>query len=309
MCVLFSHSSLLYLPALKDGDLPYCSPDCQFRAAPSALPTSALGNVQNDDDDDDDNDDHRCSVLEYELKDVDTHCSPSSTASRWLGNDNAGIAAWAADIPPNAPPTVPNVSSPPEQVRSHPVQPLYRSYRAPPNLLNSSRKVAPPCLSTLPTDSSHPSPIVTPSRQSSADQPTPHRKTSTQSKSSSKSAQTESPVSTPSSSNQPSLPIFCPSRKSSILGDMYINVRSWVSPSSALFLPVQLPHQQRQPLPIHKLDSSCKFFMLTTQPPPPKKPLACHNYLARGRHLPGLAFNDDPPSFRPRGRKSSRAAA
>lgn len=240
--------------------------------------------------------------------DVDAH-SPSSTASRWLGNDSAGIAAWAADIPPNAPPPTVNVSSLPEQVRSQPPQAPHRSYRAPPNLLNSSRRVAPPCLSTLPTDSSHPSPIVTPSRVSSAGQSALHRKNSTPSKSSSKSAQTESPVSTPSSSHQPSLPIFCPSRKSSVLGDMYINVRSWVSPSSAMFLPVKLPHQRRQALPVHKLDSSSKFFMLTTQPPPPKNLLPSDNYLARGRHLPGLAFNDDPPSFRPRGRKSSRAAA
>jgi hypothetical protein len=236
---------------------------------------------------------------------------PPSPSPKWLGNDNSGIAAWAAEIPPNAPPTVEDISAPPEHFRMQRTQTPYRTYRTPPNLLKSSRRIAPPCLSVATTLPSHSSPRVTPpSPKSSAEPPAPTNKNPGLSKTSSKSAQTESTVSTPSSSqHQPSVPIFCPSRKSSILGDMYIHVRSWVSPSPAMLDPVEIPHQKRQPLAVHKMVSSSKFVTLTTRPPPPKKSLACENYLGRGRRLPELAFNDEPPSFRARGRKASRAAA
>ena len=238
--------------------------------------------------------------------------SRSSATSRWSGNDNSGIAAWAADIPPNAPPPVQNIPFSSELVKSQRTRTLHKSHRAPPNLLKSSRRIAPPCLSmstTIPPESSKSSPMITSFRPSSADRPLQTCKSASLSKTSSKSAQSDTPLSTPSSSQcQPSVPIFCPSRKSSILGDMYIHVRSWVAPTPAIFVPVQLPHQQRPPLPVHRVDSSSRF-RFTTHPPPTKKSLAYEHYIGRGRHLPELAFNDEPPSFRARGRKASRAAA
>ena len=73
-------------------------------------------------------------------------CAPPD-ARRWPGNDSTGIAAWAADIPPNAPPNP-----------DHP----------PTHLLNSLPRIAPPCLSLhstpppSPASSQTDSPVSTP---------------------------------------------------------------------------------------------------------------------------------------------------
>jgi hypothetical protein len=273
-----------------EGDYPYCSPDCKNRATPPAI-TFTVHNDHHDDD--------RFRGTDAEL----TFYAPSSssTTSRWLGNDVIGIAAWAADIPPNAPPPADDIPPPQDRDRTHRPPTLHKSHRAPPKLLKSCRLIAPPCLSTsstYPAESCTSSPIITPSRPSSTGQPQ-----TSLSKTSSKSSPTESPVSTPPSSPcQPAVPIFCPSRKSSILDDMYIQVRSWVSPTPPLFVPVELPYQKRPPLPVNRVDSS-KF--KSTARPLATKFLAYENHLGRGRQL---AINDEPPSFRTRGRKASRVA-
>lgn len=218
-----------------------------------------------------------------------------------MGNDDAGIAAWAAEIPPGAPAgDVVPVCEPTTLKR-----PIFSStYRPPPNLVKSSRTVIPPSLcmtSSLPRTSS-PS-----SRQPSIELLGQASNKPSFSKTSSKSAKSESPVSTPASSHGPqAAPFLCPSRKSSIF-EMYTHVRSWVSPSPIVVFAE--PTHQRQPPPVNWVDPSKIQKTLTYYPRPSttKSPI-CDTY-GRSRLPPELACHDEIPSFRARGRKASRAAA
>ncbi|KAG6868789.1 hypothetical protein C0993_010419 [Termitomyces sp. T159_Od127] len=131
--------------------------------------------------------------------------------ARWSGNGPAGIAAWAADIPP----LTRSRSSSPE-----------RSRRLP-KLLRSHRRPAPPALGvTLPTTvlPSPAYPISTPRPQSTF---CSSLSLESLGKQSLLSVLTESSLATPTST----FPLGVPSTKPSFFGTLATHVRSWVAPS------------------------------------------------------------------------------
>jgi hypothetical protein len=311
-------------PPFQNGPSLYCSSACQNRAGPSneshiydgisSEDYSSIAGAENDDD-----------VIFHPVD------SAEPTTSRWLGSDAAGISAWAADIPSGAPP-LGDIQSPDDQSSFYSFS--RSTYRpSPPNLLKNPRRIVPPSLSmTTPTTAppTPSTPMVTPKRQQSTTSIAPSPNAS-MGQVSLNSAATESSLATPASSNP--VPISCASRQPSVLDDMYIQVRSWASPSPApipstqqLQLPMNLPKATPKPRPsqvppvrIMSSSRSCYGFadqstaywmagtvldQLATKPP--------HHYESfRGRPLPNdiPLRHDDHPSYRTRGRKPSRADA
>jgi len=265
-----------------DGPSPYCSPQCGPYDDP----------IDVDDD-------------ESVVSDIFF----SDHASRWLGNGSAGIEAWAREIPAGPP-------AGPASTQCSPSASEYsfssNSYR--PQLLTSSHRAVPPAL-CKPTPRPQPAPlstpIVTPQPYQSANGMAQTNPDSIISKISLKSALTESSIATPASTHP--MPI---SRKPSLIGDMYNHVRSWVSPSPAIFVPAQYQQQRHYPPPLPTVEFT-KY--PTTHPdpswmsgpetkPPSKRPHQTPR--ARSRLVSELALlHDEHPSFRTRGRRASRAAA
>lgn len=314
-------------PPFQNGSSPYCSPACQNRAGPSnelhiydGTSSEDYSSIAGDEDDGD---------VIFHLID-----SAEPTTSRWLGSDAAGISAWAADIPTGAPPPR-DIQSPDDQSSFYSFS--RSTYRpSPPNLLKNPRRIVPPSLSMTipPTAPRTPStPMVTPRRQQSTTSIAPSANAS-MGQTSLNSAATESSLATPASSNP--VPISCVSRQPSVLDDMYIQVRSWASPSPAPIpstqqpqppvTPMNLPKATPKPRPsqfppvtITSSSHSCHGFadqsavywmacpvldQLATKPPHHYEPF-------RGRPLPTdiPLRRDDHPSYRTRGRKPSRADA
>ncbi|KAF8972615.1 hypothetical protein BDZ97DRAFT_1752500 [Flammula alnicola] len=311
-----------------EGSSPYCSEECQNRAGPSLEPQFYYQQSEqyssNYDDDDDDLDDD----------DVIFHSIDASSAqhsSRWLGNDQAGISAWAAEIPAGA--SAGDSSSPNDDSSSFhsPSTPHFRP--PPPNLITPHRRAVPPSLS-MTTPPSAPQPPSSPWSPPSAS----NRQPQSMGQTSLRTAATESSLATPASSHP--VPIISTSRKPSMLEGMYSHVRSWVSPSPAL-----VSTKQRTPLPVLSLDPPTKstsqltrssnLLPVTVISSPhlshgfPDQSAVCwmagtvlidqtaaklpsfYEQPSRGRTLnsPSPFRHDDHPSFRTRGRKASRAAA
>jgi len=309
-------------PPFQNNSKPYCSPACQNRAGPSnepyiydGIPSEDYSSIIGDEDDRD--------VIFHPID------SAEPTTSRWLGSDSAGISAWAADIPSGAPP-------PGDQDDSSSFYSFSGStFRpSPPNLLKNPRRTVHPSLSmTTPPVAPHtPStPMITPKRQQSTTSIAPSANASM----GQTSAATESSLATPASSNP--VPISCASRKPSVLDNMYIQVRSWASPSLAPFPSTQRPQPPVTPMnrpkappkphhpshfrPVTIMSSShsshgfsdpsaiywttgAVLDQFATKPPH-------HSESFRGRPLPNdiPLRHDDHPSYRTRGRKPSRADA
>ncbi|KIM44904.1 hypothetical protein M413DRAFT_9138 [Hebeloma cylindrosporum] len=302
-----------------NGSSPYCSLACAGPWNEAHIYSDEDSSVAGDEDDDD--------VILHTIDPAEP------TTSRWLGSDSAGISAWAADIPSGAPPPG-DIHSPDDEESSF-FSFSRSTYRpSPPNLLKTPRQIVPPSLSmtTPPAPPPTPStPVVTPKRQQSTASIAPSADAS-MGQTSLNSAATESSLATPASSNP--VPISCASRRPSILDDMYIQVRSWVSPSPAPIPSTQQPQLPVTPMNLPKAtpkprssqfrpvtiissshsshgfaDQSAVYWMAGTvldqfaiKPP--------HESF-RGRTLPNdiPLRHDDHPSYRTRGRKPSRADA
>jgi len=268
-----------------------------------------------------------CSSIAGEEDGDDVIFHPIDSAeptSRWFGSDSAGISAWAADIPSGAPPG--DVQSLDDQSSFYSFS--NSTYRPlPPNLLKNPPRIVPPSLSmtTPPVAAPVPStPVLTPRRQQSATSIAPSANTS-MGQTSLTSAVTESSLATPASSNP--VPIACVSQKPSVLEDMYVQVRSWVSPlpvpiastqrPQPQVTPTDLPKATPKPLPSsshpsHGFTNQSAVYwvpstVLTNQQYATKRPRRYEP--SRGRQLDVPLPHDDHPSFRTRGRRASRAAA
>ncbi|CAA7269278.1 unnamed protein product [Cyclocybe aegerita] len=286
----------------KTDDSLYCSPEC---AGPSQIPPPR---VYSDDDDDELSDSTDDDVILHEVEEI-------SSGLRWTGNDNAGIQAWAAEIPFGAP--AGGCSSPIDDAYS--ISSMSSTNYRPPQLLKSPRRVVPPtlCMTTPRPEPPPPStPMLTPRRQSSL--VSVLRNSHETNRTSLISAPTDSSLATPASSHPVPVPIIS-QRKPSTIGEMYSQVRSWVSPSPVVVIP-----QPRQPhLPLPRVDSTTNFAFLgdhaavcwSTIVVDPKQRPQQHTTSTqrqsrgRGRLAPELPPHDEHPSFRTRGRKASRAAA
>ncbi|KAF9523053.1 hypothetical protein CPB83DRAFT_840007 [Crepidotus variabilis] len=283
-----------------EGPTPYCSFECQDHAEPSSSrPKPQVFCTCDEDEDDDfsslDDDD----VIYHEIE-----APTGSGSARWLGNDDAGIAAWAAEIQPGTPA---ELSTSPCCYHSPRKSISPKTYRPPPNLLKSSHRIVPPSLCTTapqPESALTSTPILTPSRQSSINllaQTTSQQ--ASLGKASSKSAQTDSSLSTPASSHP--VPIHLAGRKASAFDDMYTQVRSWVSPCPSIFVPAEVMQKRYQP-PIQRVNSSKNLF---TTHEFVQKYSRTDSSRGRSRLASELAYQNEQLSFKARGRKSSRVAA
>ncbi|PPQ94622.1 hypothetical protein CVT25_009353 [Psilocybe cyanescens] len=301
-----------------ENDSPYCSLECQERAAPSEQGYCHQEQYS----------EHPSSLAD-EDNDAEVIYHPIEESSfRWAGNDFAGISAWASQVPYGAPA---GVSSPCEDVQSF-CSPQGSTYRPPPpSLLSHHRRTLPPSLSmaTPPHVRPPPSnPMLTPKRQPSFASITPTGNASMGQTSLRSAATGSSLVATPYSS-QP-VPIV---RKQSLLDGMYSHVRSWVSPapvqqrpqtpvlrvnpsklisharSTAVF-PVKVVSSPRSSCDVSEKSALC-WMTSTVVVKPTLQEKPCLSKPQRGRKLvTDLPFrHDDHPSFRTRGRKASRAAA
>ena len=239
------------------------------------------------------------------------------TASRWTGNDYAGISAWAAEIPygPPADPSVSSTSSSPSP--SH-------SVHRPPQLLSCHPRIIPPalCTDTL-RATPPPAPLRTPKPPHPTMQPPDVSRVSL------KSAFTESSLATPASSHP--MPISTIRRPLGLDG-IYSHVRSWVTPSPTSparvkpFKPTPsvLINTRLHPVSVTSvkvvsppdtphgfLDEDAphwKFSTIILEQPPKRAP---ERQQLRGCRLPHEfpRMAGQNSSFRARGRKASRAVA
>ncbi|KAI0953826.1 hypothetical protein AcV7_007245 [Taiwanofungus camphoratus] len=196
-----------------DGTAPYCSRECFASDKPStsaffAYPRPVDYNI----------------IAESisELDDFTDECSPSlydnavptTERSRWIGRGDAGIHAWARDVPPGPP--------------SEPESTLSTAHLRPPKLLLPHRRPVPPtlCMSKTTTAPAQPSrPILTPQ----------------QSLPSLLSHSTDASYTTPSSSVSVATPVSEESLippsvhppKSGLMGALTAHFRSWAASSAS----------------------------------------------------------------------------
>ena len=249
--------------------------------------------------------------------------APSPDPIRWMGNDHAGILAWARDVSPGLP------SDDRDQTPSHP-----RKTSRPKLLSVPHRRPLPPSLSVASPHTVRPEPskpIRAPYPSSS--HPFPHR--SLDSSSITTSLLTDS-VATPVSTLDHPL-----SQKTSLLGALATQVRSWVAPTRLPAKPDRAPHGPS----IHGIDPPPFTVFARAHRGPlaildedilPSTAIGKHDdwdnegdllagwYASRvvvstDDHKPKVPFRptpaaspldiDDHPAFRTRGRKPSRAYA
>lgn len=230
-----------------------------------------------------------------------------------MGNDHAGISAWAAEIPYGAP------ADPSISYTSH------SAYR-PTQLLSRHSKIVPPSLCTNTPQAITPPPSI-PLRTA---KPHPTIQPCYTSQTSLKSALSDSPLATPASAHP--MPISTIQQHHQHLpllnhGAVYSHLRSWVTPSPS-FVPFKRATSPNKVKPLNLTISARNTNVKVVSPPdtplgfldedtvhwksstilleqprlkhvPQHQPLrACH---------PSLADQDS--SFRVRGRKASRAVA
>lgn len=249
---------------------------------------------------------------------VDDALSPSPT--RWMGNDHAGILAWAREVSPGLP------SDDRDQTPSH-----SRKTSRPKLLSVPHRRPLPPSLSVASPHTVRPEPskpIRAPHPSSS--HPLPHR--SLDGSSITTSLLTDS-VATPVSTLDHPL-----SQKTSLLGALATHVRSWVAPTRLPAKPDRASHGPS----IHGVDPPAFTVFARAHRGPlavldedilPSAAIGKHDdwdnegdllagwYASRvvrtDDHKPKVPFRptpaaspldiDDHPAFRTRGRKPSRA--
>ena len=272
---------------LQEAPYLYCSPDCRYHAAS----TSTLL------DQDDDN--------------FMFHPVHASSSCRWLGNDYAGISAWAAQVPYGLPADLSTSSF------SH-------SVFRPPELLSCHPRITPPALCT---DTLQATPPPAPLHNSNPRHPT--MQPPDVSRISLKSALTESSLATPASSHPMPISTIKPSLG---LDGIYSHVRSWVTPSPTSpprvkpFKPTPsvLINTRLHPVSVTSVkvvsppdtfhgfpDEDAphwKFSTIIVDQPPKHAP---ERQQQRECRLPHelLRMSDQNSSLRARGRKASRTAA
>ncbi|EDR05530.1 uncharacterized protein LACBIDRAFT_294788 [Laccaria bicolor S238N-H82] len=249
-------------------------------------------------------------------------------------NNSAAIIAWASGIPlgpagiPRGPPSPP--PSPPVHSSSSSTYSFSSSACRPPQLLRPHRPVPPTLCMTTPTTAAPPSSTI-PIQTSHKPLTCPSILSLSEFKSignvSVLSGATEASLATPASANP--MPISA-SRNKSFIGSIASHVRSWVSPSPAFLFSSQQKTSQSPP----RVDTA-KFTVLSKKhhlsPLKSKSPsyddddddnlpvcwmsstvlVETNSAFNQPKHPRGRRrtseHNDDHPSFRARGRKTSRA--
>ncbi|EPT00949.1 hypothetical protein FOMPIDRAFT_1145731 [Fomitopsis schrenkii] len=272
-----------------EGNAPYCSRECYVSDQPS---TSALAspiyisadnafaadNISELDDCD------LCSRYESSL--------PTTERSRWIGKGDAGIYAWARDVPPG-PPSGPDYPSPTADLR-------------PPRLLQTSRRPVPPTLCTSKTipasaPSDHARPILSSLPSLSSQCPT-----NTSVVSLSTPASSMSPVSPLEASPAPCPPSATTAAvKAGLISALTAQVRSWTvskeCPRSQTVTRQSRTASAIRARPLPPIDDPAFVFHESKD---------CFGYELDGSWGPStekLPLTDDHPAFRARGRSSSRA--